>query len=160
MGPHARQVALSAREKELWRAFLRFSGSVTSAVERDLFAAAGLSGADFQILARLHESEERRMSQKQLGELVGWTATRMSHQLARMQKRGFVDRAAAGRGRLMTISLTDTGRQTYESALPAHAQSVRAHFLRHLDATSEHGALRFLRDDGSFILTEADDSVS
>ncbi|WP_328610739.1 MarR family transcriptional regulator [Amycolatopsis sp. NBC_00345] len=159
MGPNPREAALSAREKELWRAFVRFSGSVTSAVERELFAAAGLSGADFQILARLHESEGQRMSQKQLGELVGWTATRMSHQLARMQKRGFVDRAAAGRGRLMTISLTDTGQRTYESALPAHAQSVRAHFLRHLDAKSGDSALRFMREDGSSVITEADDSV-
>ncbi|MFI5779596.1 MarR family winged helix-turn-helix transcriptional regulator [Nocardia sp. NPDC051570] len=139
---------LSAREKELWRGFLRFSGKVISAVERDLFAATGLSGADFQILARLYESEEQRLGQKQLGELVGWTTTRLSHQLTRMRTRGFVDRAAAGHGRLMTISLADAGRRTYESALAVHANSVRAHFFRHLDATSMSDELWFMDDGG------------
>ncbi|WP_405164408.1 MarR family winged helix-turn-helix transcriptional regulator [Nocardia sp. NBC_01499] len=138
--------ALSVAEKELWRGFLRFSGSVIAAVERDLFAATGLSGADFQILARLYESEEQRLSQKRLGELVDWTATRLSHQLARMRTRGFVDRVSAGRGRLMTISLTDTGRRTYESTVPVHAQSVRTHFLRHFDGMSDDARRRFLGD--------------
>ena len=145
---HADEAPLSAREKELWRAFLRFSGNVVSAVERDLFTTAGLSGADFQILARLHEAEKQRLSQKELGELVSWTATRLSHQLARMQKRGFVDRATAGRGRLMMISITDAGRRTYESALPVHAQSVRTHFLRHFDTTIIEPGLRFTCDNG------------
>ncbi|OON74356.1 MarR family winged helix-turn-helix transcriptional regulator [Streptomyces tsukubensis] len=132
--PETEETPLSTAEKELWRSFLRFSESVVSAVERDLFASTGLSGADFQILARLHEAEGRTMSQKQLGELVGWTATRLSHQLARARKREFVERATAGRGRLMMITLTDAGRRAYESALPVHARSVRAHFLRHVDA--------------------------
>ncbi|MFI6047687.1 MarR family winged helix-turn-helix transcriptional regulator [Nocardia sp. NPDC051321] len=140
------QTGLSTREKELWRGFLRFSGTVISAVERDLFAATGLSGADFQILARLNESDEQRLGQKQLGELVGWTTTRLSHQLTRMQRRGFVDRSAAGHGRLMTISLTDAGRQTYQSALAVHANSVRAHFFRHLAATSMGDELWFMDD--------------
>ncbi|MFD9893472.1 hypothetical protein ACFWY9_29350 [Amycolatopsis sp. NPDC059027] len=61
--------------------------------------------------------------------------------------RGFVDRAAAGRGRLMTISLTDVERRTYESALPVHARSVRAHFLRHFDAATIENGLPFIRDD-------------
>ncbi|ATL68974.1 MarR family winged helix-turn-helix transcriptional regulator [Nocardia terpenica] len=146
------QSALTTGEKELWRGFLRFSGNVISAVERDLFAATGLSGADFQILARLHESEDQRIGQKRLGELTGWTTTRLSHQLARMQTRGFVERSPAGRGRLMTISLTDTGRRTYESALPVHASSVRTHFLRHFDATAADTGLRFICDDEGFEL--------
>ncbi|MFJ7213730.1 MarR family winged helix-turn-helix transcriptional regulator [Amycolatopsis sp. NPDC098790] len=151
MGTDARRAAgggaLNADETELWRAFLRFSGDVRSAVESALFAATGLSGADFQILARLHEAEECRLSQKQLGELMGWTATRLSHQLARMQGRGFVGRAPTGRGRLMTISLADRGLQAYESALPVHAQAVRAHFFSHLDPVDFETGLRFLVGD-------------
>ncbi|GAA1033778.1 MULTISPECIES: MarR family winged helix-turn-helix transcriptional regulator [Amycolatopsis] len=120
---------LDPRETRVWRSFVQFSGKAVAAVERDLFAARGLSGADFQILARLHEAEDKQLSQKLLGELTGWTATRLSHQLARMHGRGLVDRAAAGRGRLMRISLTEAGLHTYESALPAYARAVREHFL-------------------------------
>ena len=133
---------LSASEQRLWRDFLRFSGSAISAVERELFAATGLSGSDFQVLARLHEADGRRMSQKELGEQTGWTATRLSHQLARMQRRELVERAASGRGRLMEIALTDPGRRAYEAALPTHAAAVRTHFLRHVDGDAAEAARR------------------
>ncbi|MET9259430.1 MarR family transcriptional regulator [Amycolatopsis sp. NPDC004079] len=136
---------LDPRETRLWRSFVQFSGTVVAAVERDLFAATGLSGADFQILARLHEAEDRQLSQKLLGELTGWTATRLSHQLARMHRRGLVDRAAAGRGRLMRISLTEAGLGTYESALPAYARAVREHFLGDAALAEVEEGLRLLR---------------
>lgn len=124
------QPALSAHEKEAWRSFLRFSEEVISAVERDVYAATGLSGADFQILARLHEAEEHQLTQKELGVLMGWTATRLSHQIARMDRRDLVDREAAGRGRLMMLHLTDTGWRAYTSALPVHTHSVRENYFR------------------------------
>ncbi|MFR9729424.1 MarR family winged helix-turn-helix transcriptional regulator [Saccharopolyspora sp. MS10] len=131
---------LSPPEQRLWRDFLRFSGDVISAVERELFAATGLSGSDFQVLARLHEADGHRMSQKELGELTGWTATRLSHQLARMRQRELVDRTPGERGRLMAIALTDPGRRAYESAVPPHAAAVRAHFLRHFDDSATEAA--------------------
>ncbi len=144
---------LSVRETQLWRSFVQFSGDAVAAVERDLFAATGLSGADFQILARLYEAEDRQLSQKLLGELTGWTATRLSHQLARMHRRGLVDRAAAGRGRLMRISLTEEGSRTYEAALPSHARAVREHFLGGAGVAELEEGLRLLgaaRLDGGF----------
>ncbi|WP_406636569.1 MarR family winged helix-turn-helix transcriptional regulator [Amycolatopsis sp. WGS_07] len=135
---------LSAREKQVWRSFVQFSGTVVAAVERDLFAATGLSGADFQILARLHEAEDGQLSQKLLGERTGWTATRLSHQLARMHRRGLVGRETAGRGRLMRISLTEAGSRAYEDALPAHARAVREHFLGEAELSALDKGLRLL----------------
>ncbi|WP_328580588.1 MarR family winged helix-turn-helix transcriptional regulator [Streptomyces sp. NBC_00370] len=135
---------LSHREQEIWRAFLQFSENVVSAVERDLFTTTGLSGADFQILARLHETEHGQMPQKHLGELVHWSQTRLSHQLTRMQRRDLINRASAGHGRLMTVSLTPAGRATYTSALPHHTHSVRTHFFAHAQQASQETGLQLL----------------
>ncbi|QHC33031.1 MULTISPECIES: MarR family winged helix-turn-helix transcriptional regulator [unclassified Streptomyces] len=138
---------LSQREQQIWRAFLQFSESVVSAVERDLFTTTGLSGADFQILARLYETEHGRMPQKRLGELVHWSVTRLSHQLTRMQRRGLIDRTSAGRGRLMTVSLTPAGHAAYTSALPHHTRSVRTHFFARAEQAPQEMGLHPLGTD-------------
>jgi DNA-binding MarR family transcriptional regulator len=138
--------ALSADEKQLWRGFLKWSETMTSAVERDLTAATGLSAADFQILARLSEADDHRVMQKNIGGWLGWSATRLSHHLARMQERGLLTRASAGAGRRMAITLTDAGARAYENAVPIHAVAVAKHFLDRLDPDARAALLRLGED--------------
>ena len=123
---------LSNDEVALWRGFLGWSESITSNVGRDLTAATGLTGPEFEILVRLSEAPENALEQRVLAESLGWSASRMSHQLARMTTRGLLSRAEVGVGRLMRIALTREGTATVKQSLGVHAEAVRRHFLERL----------------------------
>ena len=125
--------ALSAPEQSLWRGFLAWSETVLALVDSDLVNATGLSRPDFEILVRLHEAPRNTLTQRDLGELLGWSASRLSHQLERMETRDLITRVDTGTGRLRDVGLTEHGAQEVGEAVRVHAAAVRTHFLGSLD---------------------------
>ena len=120
---------LTAAERELWRRFLGWTESVTGAVGRDLVTGSELSVPDFEVLVRLHESPGHVLGQHELAASLGWSPSRLSHQLARLERRDLVGRESAGTGRRMTVGLTSAGARQFANALAVHARAVRRHFL-------------------------------
>ncbi len=62
----------------------------------------------------------------EITDTLAWEQSRVSHQLARMQRRGLVAREECptdGRGAF--VVLTGAGRDAIERAAPAHVQTVR-----------------------------------
>jgi DNA-binding MarR family transcriptional regulator len=125
---------LSTQELQLWRDFLQWSEQTISAVGADLSSHSSMSVSDFEVAVRLHEAGGEVL-QRVLGEHLGWSASRLSHQLHRMEQRGLLTRSSAGHGRAVLVTLTASGSEDLASALTVHAESVRTHFLRML-----HGA--------------------
>lgn len=125
---------LSASEQALWRGFLAWSETVLALVARDLFNATGLSRPDFEILVRLNEAPKGKLTQRDLGASLGWSPSRVSHQLERMQARDLVTRVDAGTGRLRDVRLTQQGAREIRTAVRVHAAAVRTHFLGPLDS--------------------------
>ncbi|MEW2349011.1 MarR family winged helix-turn-helix transcriptional regulator [Streptomyces sp. NPDC006684] len=119
---------LSPGEQRLWRAFLGWSERATGAVAKGL-AAAGVSVPEFEILARLDAAPHGRLGQLALGEDLGWSASRLSHQLTRMSTRGLLAREAAGAGRAVEVTLTSQGTDLLRAAQRLHADAVREGFL-------------------------------
>lgn len=115
-------------EQALWRGFLSWSESVVAEVGTALTAASGLSVSDFQVLIRLDDAAGEQ-DQKALGTVLEWSASRLSHQLSRMEGRGLVRRTEVGHGRLMRVTLTASGSQVLSDAKDALGQAVREHFL-------------------------------
>jgi DNA-binding MarR family transcriptional regulator len=127
---------LTTDEMALWRGFLAFNQAVLGQVARELLAETGLSAAEFQILVRLLESTHGSLEQREVASGLEWSASRVSHQLARMQARGQLTRTTQGAGHVVTVALTELGRTLVESALEVHAAAVRHAFLDAL--TPEH----------------------
>lgn len=101
-----------------------------SAFDRQLADDAGLSGADFALLAPLSESPEGVLRTRDLGLMVGWGRSRISHQVSRMQKRGLVVREdCADDARGSMVRLTPDGRAAIETAAPEHVNTVRRLFF-------------------------------
>src|SRR3977135_3899471 len=111
---------LSAPEQSLWRGFLAWSETVLALVGSDLVNATGLSRPDFEILVRLHEAPGNTLTQRDLGESLGWSASRLSHQLERMETRDLLTRVDTGTGRLRDVGLTENGAHTSTEAAPGH----------------------------------------
>ena len=120
---------LNAGEDRAWRAFMHARDQLNARVNQHLLQDFGLSGADYEILAVLSELPEGRMPAQELGALVGWEKSRLSHQIRRMQDRGLVAREAnPADGRSAMICLLPAGRRAIQDAAPQHVRNVRRHF--------------------------------
>ena len=120
---------LSDREQRAWRAFLDMQRLLFSHINRLTLREFGLSGADYEILVNLSESESGRMRAFELSRVTSWEKSRMSHQLSRMVARGLVRREATGDPRYSDIVLTDAGRAAIVAAAPRSVEVVREVFL-------------------------------
>jgi DNA-binding MarR family transcriptional regulator len=95
-------------------------------LNRDLQQTSGLSLADYDVLVLLTEAPHGRLRMFQLVEDLQWEQSRLSHHIARMQRRGLVSReecATDKRGAF--VVLTDAGRDAIDTAAPTHVALVR-----------------------------------
>jgi DNA-binding MarR family transcriptional regulator len=126
---------LSPQEERAWRAWLAMAERLRAQVGRDLQVDSGLSDADYMVLVHLSEADEHRVRMNDLSTRLNWSKSRLSHQLARMQVRGLVERAECpsdGRGAFAVLA--PAGLAEIERAAPMHVASVRRHLIDVLDA--------------------------
>ena len=121
---------LNEQEQRMWRGFQGMWRNLDRTVERDLMDRAALSAADFSILVPLSEAPEHRLRARDLGHLLDWDRSRLSHQIRRMEQRELLTRSSCptdARGTF--IALTNHGWETLQQAAPGHVQAVRANFF-------------------------------
>jgi DNA-binding MarR family transcriptional regulator len=117
---------LDEEQQQYWRAWLAANTLLLDAFSRDLQEAHGLTMADYEILVRLSESADRRMRMSDLAEATLSSRSRLSHQIDRMERAGFVERVPCTDDKRGYFAvLTDAGWSTLVSAAPCHVASVR-----------------------------------
>ena len=117
---------LTEEEQRAWRGLLRMTSQLNARANRLLLQEYGISLADYEVLVALSEAPEGRLRVFEVGDALAWEQSRVSHQLARMQRRGLITRegcATDARGAFAV--LTTVGRATIERAAPAHVEQVR-----------------------------------
>lgn len=127
--PAAEQRGLDPRELRAWRGLIETTALLVRRSDQVLLADSGLSGSDYPVLVTLHELGDETIRMAELAERIGWEQSRLSHHLARMERRGLVRRrphAVDRRG--FEVSLTADGREAFLAAVPAHSGFVRQHF--------------------------------
>ena len=121
---------LDPREDRAWRAFMHARHQLNACLNQHLLQDSGLSDADYEILAVLSGHPTGRMPAQELGALVQWEKSRLSHQVRRMQERGLIVREPnPADGRSAMICLLPAGRRAIEDAAPQHVHNVRRHFI-------------------------------
>ncbi|MGW1624512.1 MarR family winged helix-turn-helix transcriptional regulator [Streptomyces sp. NPDC002172] len=122
--------SLEPREWEFWDVWMRAQRLLTRELERGLQRACDISKAEFSVLVTLWQAGGREMRVGELSESLDWDKSRVSHQLTRMEKRGFVQRTRYGAdGRRAGIGLTAEGRGAAQSAVLVHGANIRRHVL-------------------------------
>jgi DNA-binding MarR family transcriptional regulator len=117
---------LSPDEQRAWRVLLKMTAQLDAEVNRQLQESSGLSKADYDVLVPLSETPQGKLRPFELAQTLSWEQSRLSHHLARMQRRGLVEREeCASDRRGAFVVLTDTGRAAIERAAPAHVDTVR-----------------------------------
>jgi DNA-binding MarR family transcriptional regulator len=116
---------LTEDQQRIWRSYLAMASRLQTAMHRQLQQDCELSLSDYDVLVALSERGSLRINE--LGEVLAWEQSRLSHQLRRMRGRGLVARQDSGDDRRgATVELTEGGRAALELAAPGHVDLVRS----------------------------------
>ena len=148
-------LAPSAAQQRAWAAYRALRRDLDARVARDLDAGSGLSMPDFDVLAAVRALAEPPASGSwlvplspdprpgartahcvrvaALADRMGWSRSRLSRQLGRMERRGLISRVPCeldGRGD--DVELTDAGRLALDGAEPGVVEAVHTLFAEAL----------------------------
>jgi DNA-binding MarR family transcriptional regulator len=117
---------LTDDEQRAWRGLLQMTSRLDARLNRDLQQSSGLSLADYDVLVLLTEASDGRLRVFEIADDLQWEQSRLSHHLARMERRGLVAREECTTDRRGAfVVLTAAGRNAIEKAAPAHVGTVR-----------------------------------
>jgi len=122
--------AVTPDEWETWRSFRQIRRDLERVLERNLQASSEISDADFSILMSLFGSASKQLRPSELGDLLGWEKSRVSHQVSRMQTRGLIERRECDTDARGTwVAITPTGSRAVLGAMRGHNALLRRHFF-------------------------------
>lgn len=117
---------LGDEEQRAWRAYVSMQAKLNAHLARDIQANTALSMPDFAVLVALTDRCQDGVRAFSLAETLQWEKSRLSHHLARMEKRGLITRAGCTEdGRGQQVVVTPAGRAAIEAAAPHHVETVR-----------------------------------
>ncbi|SER50499.1 DNA-binding transcriptional regulator, MarR family [Streptomyces sp. yr375] len=117
---------LNSDERRAWLAYVDFSVLLADYLNRQLRRDAGMTHADYSLLAYLSLESDGTLSMSELAERLKITRSRLTHAVNRLREVGLVDRRedpTDGRGQL--AFLTDEGKALLEKVAPGHVEAVR-----------------------------------
>ncbi|WP_051341359.1 MarR family winged helix-turn-helix transcriptional regulator [Pseudonocardia spinosispora] len=131
--PGADEPRLDPTERQVFRSVLAITDTLRGRVGAEVRPVTGLSVAEFLVLSRVDEFPGHSYSGlKALATKLDWSASRLSHQLARMESRGLVTREHDSDTGHVRVTVTPDARELLEKHTALHARAVRRHLLAHL----------------------------
>jgi len=126
---------LSAEEMAAWRKFVAVVQLLPGALDTQLQRDADLSHFEYFVMAILSESPSRTLRMTSLALETNATLPRLSHVVARLEKRGYVKRSPCEEDRRATnATLTASGWEKVVASAPGHVGAVRDAVIDPLDA--------------------------
>ena len=121
---------VSPDELELWRSFVRAHAAVHRRLEADLIDKHGLPLAWYEVMARLVESDDRKMRMSDLAGQVMLSPSGLTRLVDRLVAEGLLRRVPAERdGRGSYAMLTDEGYEVLRSATGTHLRGVHEYVI-------------------------------
>ena len=125
---------LTTDEQLAWRAYLEATTLLFDALDRQLQRDSGIPHGYYEILVRLSETDGHTMRMSELADATRSSRSRLSHAVARLEDRGWVERRDCDTDRRGQLAvLTDVGFAALAEAAPGHVRAVRAHVIDHLN---------------------------
>ena len=140
-------------EADAWQALIgviiRLPASLDTQLQRD----AGLSHFEYTVMVNLSMVPDRVLRMSRLAGVCHSSLSRLSHVVARLERRGWVRRdPCPSDGRATLATLTESGFAKLASAAPGHVEAVRDYVVDALDDEQ----LRQLTTIGNIILNRLD----
>jgi DNA-binding MarR family transcriptional regulator len=120
-------------EQRTWRAFMATSQLVNEELDRQLQRDSGMPHAYYVVLVKLSEAPDRMLRMSELAMELNSSQSRLSHAVARLEERGWVQRRPCATDRRVSWAfLTDEGFAVLAAAAPGHTEAVRQSFFDRL----------------------------
>lgn len=117
---------LNEEEKRAWTAFTTAHALLYRRLEQRLKSDFGLSGLQYEILARLSGAPDREMRMAELAGALVNSKSGLTYQIGQMEKAELVRRRSCPSDeRAVYAVLTDEGMALLERAAPGHVEQVR-----------------------------------
>jgi DNA-binding MarR family transcriptional regulator len=127
---------LSETEQRNWRSFFYSAKLLLDAIDRDLLAEYGIPHGYYEVFVRLSEAEDRSMRMSELASITRSSRSRLSHAVARLEEKGWVERIVCETDRRGQVAhLTDDGMALLQRAAASHVESVRRYLVDPLSST-------------------------
>jgi DNA-binding MarR family transcriptional regulator len=118
---------LSDEEQRAWRALNGVIVLLPYALDAQLQQDHDLTLFEYAVLSALSEAPDRAVRMKSLAALANGSLSRLSHVVARLEKRRYVVREQLAHDRRTTVArLTDAGWAKVVDAAPSHVETVRS----------------------------------
>ncbi|BBY33887.1 MarR family transcriptional regulator [Mycolicibacter minnesotensis] len=118
---------LSEEEQRMWRGYLDSTRLLLRSLDRQLTADAGISLADFEILALLSEAPAHRLRMNELADMTVTTRSGVTRAVKRLTDAGWVQQVKCEEDkRGLFAELTGSGADKLRAAAPGHVHAVRA----------------------------------
>ncbi len=109
-----------------WLTLVGFSEVFPASVDAQLKERMGVNRFEYSVLAMLSEEPGHSLVMTELAAVTFGSLSRLSHAVARLEQRGWLERHAGEGGRRHTVvTLTDAGLRAIEEAAPDHAAHLQ-----------------------------------
>jgi DNA-binding MarR family transcriptional regulator len=117
---------LDADERHTWLSLMSMLIRLPGALDAQLQRDAGISNFEYHVMAGLSEAPDRTMRISELAAITEGSLPRMSQVIARLEKRGWLQRAPDPQdGRYTLATLTEDGWAKVSQTAPGHVANVR-----------------------------------
>lgn len=124
---------LTERERAAWLRLTAVVELLPGVLETQLRRDADLTHFEYFTLAMLSEAPGRTLRMTELAGRTNATLSRLSHVVARLEKRGLVVRVPnPDDGRATNAELTSAGWEKVVASAPGHVETVQRHVIRAL----------------------------
>jgi DNA-binding MarR family transcriptional regulator len=125
---------LDGIERDAWLSLIGVIIRLPAALDAQLQRDAGLSHFEYMVMVNLSNADDHVLRMSQLAALCHSSLSRLSHVVARLERRGWLRRdPCPDDGRATLATLTDDGFAKLASAAPGHVDAVRAYVIDALD---------------------------
>jgi len=117
-------------EQHTWRMWLAVAELLPRTLDAQLQRDAGLTHAAYVVLAMLSEAPDGSRRMSDLARVANQSQSRLSHTVARLEERGWVQRERATDDRRGNVAvLTESGREVVSRVAPGHVAAVHDSFF-------------------------------
>jgi DNA-binding MarR family transcriptional regulator len=147
---------LTADQQRTWRSLVIATQRLQEGLDRQLQRDAGMPHAYYGLLVALSESTDGTARMSETAALMGYSPSRLSHAVSKMEEYGWVRRTPCPDDRRSTfVVITRAGRDALAAAAPGHVDFVRRFVFEPLTVDEQHQ----LRDACQRILTALGDEA-
>jgi len=130
---------LQGVERDAWLSLIGVIIRLPAAMDAQLQRDAGLSHFEYIVMVNLSNAEGRVLRMSQLAAQCHSSLSRLSHVVARLERRGWLRRdPCPDDGRATLATMTDEGFAKLASAAPGHVENVRNYVIDALDDEQLH----------------------